>query len=589
MKLSGTSLWMTLFVLSYAQASVVYVDMDNTSGIEDGLTWPTAFAEIQDGIDAAVAGDEVWVAEGIYDEVRTSILYDPPTDTGSLLLKAEVALYGGFLGTESNRDERNWTIHKTIIDGAVSRSGAPAYHVVYGAENVLLDGFTIRGGKSDLPPIIQVGTGGGIRSISDGLTIINCVIRDNIGNGTGGISTFGSIGIYDSIIESNTNGGVYVDNDAIIQNCIFRNNTTTRDGSGVRVSIGFGESALIQDCIFEGNTAEKEGGAIHGSGEITIERCVFKDNHAGVAGGALQLGGRPIRINNSIFWNNSSDLRAGAIYAFGGSDFSGNIEPPTKVFVFNSTFVGNSGNVGAISSHGGGAVTEVLNCIFSDNGLQELSGEPGSHGYLRARFSLINTPLIGHPTYLLFEDTIQGEPKFLKAATGDFRITSGSAAIDTGAAVLPLTDELAPLEDILGTQRPLGEGYDLGAFEFDPDNPPMLPEEDDEPSSNSPCFIATAAYGTPLAEEIDTLRSFRDTRLLTNPLGATFVDTYYRLSPPLADYIASHEFAKSIVRASLAIVILTIHYGIWIVLFGIIVGGSRLTRQFLCTSFQCSL
>jgi hypothetical protein len=65
------------------------------------------------------------------------------------------------------------------------------------------------------------------------------------------------------------------------------------------------------------------------------------------------------------------------------------------------------------------------------------------------------------------------------------------------------------------------------------------------------CFIATAAYGTPMAEEIQILREFRDGYLLTNPLGQAFVDFYYRTSPPIAEFITEHLSLKPIVRAGL--------------------------------------
>jgi outer membrane protein assembly factor BamB len=65
------------------------------------------------------------------------------------------------------------------------------------------------------------------------------------------------------------------------------------------------------------------------------------------------------------------------------------------------------------------------------------------------------------------------------------------------------------------------------------------------------CFIATAAYGTPMAEEIEILRDFRDGYLLTNPLGRALVDLYYKVSPPIAELIAEHPSLKPVIRAGL--------------------------------------
>ena len=67
----------------------------------------------------------------------------------------------------------------------------------------------------------------------------------------------------------------------------------------------------------------------------------------------------------------------------------------------------------------------------------------------------------------------------------------------------------------------------------------------------SMCFIATAAYDTPMAEEVQTLREFRDKYLLTNPVGQAFVDFYYRVSPPIAKFIIEHPSLKLIVRVGL--------------------------------------
>jgi hypothetical protein len=62
------------------------------------------------------------------------------------------------------------------------------------------------------------------------------------------------------------------------------------------------------------------------------------------------------------------------------------------------------------------------------------------------------------------------------------------------------------------------------------------------------CFIATAAYGTPTAEQLDILREFRDVVLLESAAGSQFVALYYQFSPPVADFIAGNTLLRALVR-----------------------------------------
>jgi|GEM_PF-4817891 len=143
--------------------SVFFVDGGVLSS-GDGKSWGTAFKTVQPALDACAAagGGEVWVKAGTYNE--------------SITLKDRVALYGGFTGTESLRNHRDWENNVTTIDGQNS-----VLHVVTGAANVTIDGFVITSGNA-------VGTsdysdpdsqGGGVYNQADYLTVRNCAFSGN--------------------------------------------------------------------------------------------------------------------------------------------------------------------------------------------------------------------------------------------------------------------------------------------------------------------------------------------------------------------------------------------------------------------------
>jgi len=86
------------------------------------------------------------------------------------------------------------------------------------------------------------------------------------------------------------------------------------------------------------------------------------------------------------------------------------------------------------------------------------------------------------------------------------------------------------------------------------------------PTPGGGCFIATAAYGTNTARQLDILREFRDTILLPNSLGAKFVTFYYRTSPPIANFISQHEVLRTVVRVGVVdpiVKILTWTHNLW--------------------------
>ena len=68
------------------------------------------------------------------------------------------------------------------------------------------------------------------------------------------------------------------------------------------------------------------------------------------------------------------------------------------------------------------------------------------------------------------------------------------------------------------------------------------------PYSEPGCFIATAAYGSEYAPQLNTLREFRDKLLLPSKMGAQLVRVYYRVSPPIAKLVAKSRLLRFLVR-----------------------------------------
>jgi hypothetical protein len=168
-------------------AEVVYVN-DDAPGMNDGSSWEDAFVDLQDALAAAATGDEIWVAEGTYEPT-------PDTDrTAAFHLVNGVGLYGGFAGTETQRSQRDWSLHPSILSGDLGVAGVGtdnSCHVIDAngtGSSAVLDGFTVTAGRADCEGS-NGGRGGGLLCVSGSPTIQNTRFEANHAHGGGGGST----------------------------------------------------------------------------------------------------------------------------------------------------------------------------------------------------------------------------------------------------------------------------------------------------------------------------------------------------------------------------------------------------------------
>lgn len=291
-----------------------------TSG--DGLTWATAYKDLQAALDMAVSGDEIWVAKGIYKPSKDISGSATPGDlrTKTFFLKNGIKIYGGFAGTESTLTARNIGANKTILSGDIdnndvgdfSGNGNNSYHVVVAnllSATTILDGFTIRGGNANyatsfLGNSFGHQSGGGLFSMatSTWLNVSNCVFTANYAGFYGG-------GAY--AYESSTR----------FTNCVFTNNKSFSAGGGF--AGGSTGSSKFYNCVFVNNTAD-QGGAIYliNPGAEIINTTIVK-NHAASNGGAYASYNTygNVKITNSIMWGNTS-AGSPSIYLSGTSNMS---------------------------------------------------------------------------------------------------------------------------------------------------------------------------------------------------------------------------------------------------------------------------
>ena len=407
-----------------------YVDISAT-GTNDGSSWVNAYTDLQNAINNAVAGDNLFVKGGTYkpnrpadDLTNTS---NPLNRDNAFVMKADVKIYGGFAGTEATLAERDLSLvaNQSTLSGDIDnnnvRDDGNAYHVVIssgGIGTAVLDGFTITMGNANGSGSLTVNmnpinreTGAGMVNRSSSPMLVNCTFsRNNAGNSGGGMyNRFSSI---------------------VLNHCVFSENNSDFYGGGM-----FNDSSypVLTYCTFSGNSADYYGGGMyHSSSSPVVNYCTFSGNNAEDNGGGIftyneGYAGHSGIYTNCVF-NTNTAVQGGAVVFDDGSGDG-------PVFT-NSTFYGNTatnGNVFYYYKSDLGSAPQFINSILhnASGSFMGFFGSGNNINNVIFKNSLTNEASLGANSDNI-ANILSADPLFTNAAGGVFTLKASSPAINAG-------------------------------------------------------------------------------------------------------------------------------------------------------------
>ena len=513
---------------SVDKAGVLFVTPGGTGVAGQGTTWDTAFATIYDASqeafnrNATPQGDddisEIWVAAGTYRPSRAK-------SYGPLNLVSNVAVYGGFTGTESKRDQRNPNPYSngTIISGDRNNNGSfengddpRLVNALNSGPYTVLDGFLLS--HANYPntypnndPNYPAEIGGAVHLQGGSLTLRNCLFIDNrVYNGGAAIATEGyssSSGLLKPTLTvdscdflqnyltqdsnnyfANQGGAVALwSGTAAFTNCNFQGNIAEVGGA---IYIASGVTCTVSGGRFTGNTAywdyldgsfggTEQGGAIANSGTLRVSNAFFSENkattHTEAYGGSIWSNGN-LSLLQCVIVNGSTVKQGGAIYLASNSQ---------KATVTNCTISNNPATNGVTtyaSIQLGGGNTRIENTIIDES--YSFGGAAPDASYIDpiVRYCFVRGNAyypadfgIGNILTAYVNPALT--PGFVDASQGQYGLSSDSPCIDRGNNA-PDSDlstsgyQLPLATDFFGGSRIVdgnGDGtatIDMGAYEL---------------------------------------------------------------------------------------------------------------------------